>query len=366
MHARTLIFLVSLAAAALCAHAQTTLSLRHTARVQPEGPLRLGDIADLSGQRAGELAGVILFEDPAAEPTDDDGWFRVELGLIRDTIETRLGPEAGLVALRGSACDIRVLGIARSRPDAAEPEDTGPAPATADTLLSLGTVRGSVARELARLLAVSPADLRLTFQPADDTTLDTPTAGRVVQIDPIGSAARMPLRIALYEPDRLVLRESIRVDVEVRRQVAVVTRAVARRGVLTPADLRTEPRWVSPETLFAEPGVAVGAAASRTLGPGDIVESRMIEPPVLIERGDPVSVRVILDGIVLRRTATARESGRAGDIIEFSPLHDPKTRFRATVIAKGEAQVWTFRPPTPDADGHARAGTGVASTHSVK
>lgn len=357
MHARTLTILL-LAAATLWlaapARAQTTLRLDRTARVVGDEPLRLGDIATLSGDRAGELGGLILIEDPAAHPTDIDGWCRIEVDLVRSTIEARLGPAAGLVAVQGSACDIRILGRARPSAETTEAGPAEPRVHTADTLVGLQTVRGAIAREISRILQTPPEALRLTFGTTDAETLDTPTTGRVIQIDPVGSSARMPIRVSLYEPNRLVLRESLRVGVLVRSRVAVVSRAVTKRAIIGPEDFRTETRWVSPTDSFASPEIALGAAAKRSLSPGEAIESRLVEPPVVIEKGDPAMVRVILHGIVLRRAAYAREPGRAGETIEFSPQHDPKTRFRATVVGKGEAQVWTFQsPPEP--------GTPVAS-----
>ncbi|MFG0259015.1 MAG: flagella basal body P-ring formation protein FlgA, partial [Phycisphaerales bacterium JB041] len=335
--------------------AQTTLRLERTARVLGDEPLRLGNIATLSGERAGELAGVILIEDPAAHPTDPDGWCSIGIDLVRQTVERRIGAAAGLVAFQGSACDVRVLG--RAHPADAPVAAVAPRTrsGTADTLVGLQTVRGAVAREICRILHTPPDALRLTFSATDAETLDTPTAGRVVQIDPVGSSERMPVRVSVYEPNRLVLRESLRVGVEVRCPVAVVSRAVAKRAVLGPGDFAVETRWVSPTDRFAPPEIALGAAATRSLNPGEAIESRLVEPPLVIEKGDPAMVRVILDGIVLRRAAVAREPGRVGETIEFSPQHDLKTRFRATVIARGEAQVWTFgsavEPGTPVASG---------------
>ncbi|MFG0243252.1 MAG: flagella basal body P-ring formation protein FlgA [Phycisphaerales bacterium JB054] len=357
MHARTLTILL-LAVATLWlpspARAQTTLRLDRTARVLGDEPLRLGNIATLTGTRAGELAGLILIEDPISHPTDADGWCSIGIDLVRQTVEARLGAAVGLVAFQGSECDIRVLGRAQHTDAPTTAAAPKPRSATADALIGLQTVRGAVAREISRILQTPPHALRLTFGPTDAQTLDTPTTGRVVQIDPVGSSARMPIRVSVYEPNRLVLRESLRVGVLVRREVAVVSRAVTKRSILGPEDFTTETRWVSPTDSFASPEVALGAAAMRSLSPGETIESRLVEPPVVIEKGDPAMVRVILDGIVLRRAAYAREPGRAGDTIEFSPQHDPKTRFRATVIGKGEAQVWTFQGP-------AATGTPVAS-----
>ncbi len=345
MQARTLVILV-LAAAVLWlstpACAQGTLRLSRTARVEADGPIRLGDIAALTGSRASELAGLILVEDPSVHPTDGAGWFQIGIDLVRETVEDRLGAAAGLVAIRGSVCDVRVLGKTGRAAAPTKAVPTAPTSSNADVLVGLQTVRGAIARELSRILRTPPEDLQLTFGAADTTTLDTPTAGRVVQIDPAGSSPRMPVRVSVYEPNRLVLRESLRVGVKVRRSVAVVSRTIMKRHIIGQDDITTETRWVAPTDRFVLPEVAIGSAAVRSLRVGEAIESRVVQPPVLIEKGDPVMVRVILEGIVLRRAAYARESGRAGETIEFSPQHEPKIRFRATVIGKGEAQVWTF------------------------
>lgn len=366
MQARRLGILVCAAAVlwvGALARAQGTVSLARTARVEADGPIRLGDIAALSGARASELAGVILVEDPAAHPTDEAGWFQIGIDQVRETVEDRLGAAAGLVAMRGSVCDVRVLGKARKVANPDEVPAAAPGPLDASGLVGLQTVRGAIARELSRILRTPPDELRLTFGVGDAATLDTPTTGRIVQIDPVGSSSRMPVRVSVYEPNRLVLRESLRIGVLVKRRVAVVNRAVVKRAIVGSEDIGAETRWVSPTDRLVSPEVAVGSAAVRSLRVGEALESRMVQPPVLIEKGDPVMVRVILEGIVLRRSAYARESGRAGETIELSPQHEPGVRFRATVVGKGEAQVWTFGDggeSEPTAESPER-GTAVAS-----
>lgn len=372
MRARRLLILVALLVAALCgpagALAQGEVRLLRTARVEPGRPVLLADIAELRGDQAAAMAGLVIVQQPELEQTDGLGWFAVELATVRTALEAELGIEAGLLALRGGTCDVRVATPIVPLVGDAGTAEAPALPDRADALVGLETLRGAVGRELCRIYQASPADLRIRFEDADRAVLETPTRGRVVQVDPAGSSTRLPVRVALYEPGRVVVRETVQVEVEVRRRVVVMSRTVQRGTILALEDVATEERWVSPVESLATPTAALGAAARRTLEAGSLVHARHIEPPVVVERGDPVMVRVFLDGLVLRREAYAMESGREGETIELAPKHDTKTRFKAVLTGRGEAQVWPDRsagsapagggtPPQPREE----PGTAVAS-----
>jgi flagella basal body P-ring formation protein FlgA len=332
---------------------QTSVRLHHTARVAPDQPLRVGDIARLEGERAAELAGVIVLEDPAEGRADASGWVRIDLSRVREVLTDRLGPGIGLVALGGEACDVRVIGGPVPSPAADAPTPERPALTPAAALVGLETVRGAIARELVRLHRIGPTDLRLGFDESDLPTLDTPTRGRVVEVQTAGASSRLPVRVAVYEHDRLVVRESLRVEAEVRRGVVIVREGVARGHELRAQDVSIERRWVSLTARPADPEEAVGALARKSLAAGELVEARHVEPPVLVQRGDLVMVRAFVRGMVVRREAHALEAGRRGETIELAPRHDAKARFRATVTARGEAQVWTEPLGTAIAGGEA-------------
>lgn len=348
MHARTLILLLALAALASAACAQERLVLKRTARIEPDTPLRLGDIATLTGPKAEELAELVLLETPSAEPTGTHGWFRIEIDRVLDRLTEALGESAGMVALSGSACDVRILTPAAMRTTPTpKPTKATPTP-DARNLVARETVRGAVARELVRILQTPPQSLRLGFDEEDREFLDTPTTpatGRVVEVVPGGASVHMPVTIALYDPSGRMTRKTIRVKAEVHRPVAVVSRVLARGRVIEAADISAEVRWLPPSDRIVTPEAALGSVTRRRLDPGQAVDIHAIEPPVMVHKGDMVHVRVVTPGLIVRREGNALRDGCEGEVIEFAARHNPKERFRATIVGRGAAVVWIGNTP---------------------
>lgn len=333
--------------------AQSAVRLLRTARIEPGCALLLGDIAEISGPDAASLGGLVFSADPASEPQSTDGWIGVEIEAVRERLKAELGLNAGMIALSGSRCDVRVVTPVERTSDQARPAPP-PGPVDAQTLVDLDTVRGAIVRELVRLLRTLPQDLRLEFETGDASTLDTPLVGRVVEIAAVGSSDRMPFAVTLHEASGKSLRRSVRVGVLVRRQVALAQRAVERGDALSPEDVTVEERWLRPGDTTLDGGQVVGAVARRRLKPGDVLNAQLIEPPVLIHRGDRLQVRVMVGGVVIRRWANALEDGCEGDEISFAATSDSRQRFAAVVVGRGDALVWP--------QGAARPGTELASS----
>ncbi|MBK7404627.1 MAG: flagellar basal body P-ring formation protein FlgA [Phycisphaerales bacterium] len=345
MNARRLLGALILFGVAGAASAQNTLALRRTARISPGAPLVVADIATVSGPDAESLARVVIAEDPAAQPRDARGWIEIELESVRARLKQELGLPAGMIAMSGSRCDVQIVA-----PAAAPARDTAltkpSGPAGAESLVSLTTVRGAIANELVRLLRAPASDLRLEFEAADAQTLDTSLTGRTVEIAAVGSSERMPFAVVLHEANGRSLRRTVRVGVLVRRQVATAGRTVERGSTLTPEDVSVDERWLRPGDPAVGPGAAIGSVARRRIGPGDLLTGQMIEPPIVVHKGDRVYVKVLLNNMVMRRIAVATEDGAGGQSIEFAAVSDSRQRFRATVVERGEAVVGPSEPGT--------------------
>jgi flagella basal body P-ring formation protein FlgA len=337
MNARMLTAL-ALMAAALSAQAQDSVRLLRTARLQPGRQILLRDVAAIQGPHCDRLAQLVVVADPAAEPADAGGWFTVELDRVLALLEEELGPKAGMVALSGSACSVRVIGAPESRTEPERPAE--PAPSDVSALVGAATVRGAVARELCRILASEPAALRLAFDDSDAEFLDAAIDGRVLEISPTGASARMPIAVAVHEPSGAMLRRTVRVDVERRRTVAIASRTVERGRGIEAADIASEDRWLALGTPAISPDEAIGAVAQRRIKPGEQLVPQAVEPPVAINRGDRVWVRVVTRGLVVRREGHALQDGREGDQIEFAAVENSRERFRAVVTGRGDAAVW--------------------------
>lgn len=174
-----------------------------------------------------------------------------------------------------------------------------------------------------------------------------------MEIVATGSSSRMPVSVRLYDQGRVVLDRTVRVEVEVRRTIAVAGRVIERGASIGAGDIAPDTRWVPPGTGAVEPGTAAGSVAKRRMEPGEVVEAHLITPPTMIERGDEVVVRVVTGGFVVSRVAYALEDGVEGDRIELAAKTDPSLTLRAEVTGRGQALIRQGGAP-------AAGGTGIA------
>jgi len=89
----------------------------------------------------------------------------------------------------------------------------------------------------------------------------------------------------------------------------------------------------------------VGMEVSQSVPEGRVLESSSLRAPLLVERGDTVTVSAIRPGIRVRTQARAREAGSMGQLIAVESLSDRSRYFarvsgvRAVVVCARTAQV---------------------------
>jgi flagella basal body P-ring formation protein FlgA len=336
-------FIVWLAGAILLAGAARAdeVILRATARVAPGTAATLADVAKLSGASAEALGDTVIV--PASQI--GAGWTSVDLERVRAALEARGGVAWGLLSLRGSACAVGVAGA-----EGRWATEAGPRPRIVPTAAELGTgtVKGFIGAKIAAALGVEPSGLRLSFDPGDEDLLSMTTAGRTVEARITGASDRIPVRVAVFEGERLLGGRAVGVGALVQRSIAVATRPIRRGEVLDAGDLSTEDRWVGPSQGGVRAEDAVGAVAKAPLDAGQVVTTNDVESPVVIKRGDLVTVTSICGGVLVRATARARSGAKEGEMVVLETTEPDRKRrraFTARAFGRGQAII------TPDTNG---------------
>lgn len=318
--------LIILLATASAMAEPTTLTLRRTARILPGQALRVGDVAVIEGPLAQQAARTLLLNASELEHRLRRGWLSVGV----QEVAAAIGIDPPDLLVRGSTCQVGVI----ASPPTIEPVRQGaelrPPTPTGPTVLDLVTAR------LCEEFGVAPTDLRLTFDDRYASTLRTPVGACTADIHPTGRSADMPMSVTLYDADRIVLSETVRLRVEIRRSVAVVDRLIARRATIEPSQYHFETRWTVATDEPALPAHLAGAQARTTLEPGQVIEARHVEAPIIVRRGDLVAVRIVSGSIVAKITARALSEGRDGDRVQFEPINGGQ-RFVARMNGPGRA-----------------------------
>ncbi|MBL0928225.1 MAG: flagellar basal body P-ring formation protein FlgA [Phycisphaerales bacterium] len=297
----------------------------------------LGVIADLQGEAAQRLADLVVVPD-VKSAARGRAFFEVAPDDVRRALRNAGAPTARL-ALRGSTVLIRIdqppapaAPAAKTSPPRAErrpvPIDRSGPP----------TVRLRVAEGLARLLKVELDALRVLFDDADGEFLSAPEIGRRVVVEPVtsGSSPRLMLDVRVWTGDRLEAARTVRVDAEVRGRVLVAQREIARKSEVEASAVAVEERWYTPTSgrALESVGDAQGLLARTRIAPGSIVRADHLEAPVVVRRGELVTVRALAGGVEVKASARARQPGARGEVIECVVEGGKKT-FLARVEGPG-------------------------------
>jgi flagella basal body P-ring formation protein FlgA len=301
----------------------TQVTLRGTVRVLSGQAVTLGDVAIIVGDQSLKSVELIKLDDSRLGRSD---WIEINASDVQEAI----GLSPARVTIRGTTSRIRVMDPS-PKPIFVR-NQTGKIIEAFDGPILRDHIRARIRAEL----EVADEDLRLVFSGRDARLIRTPTQGLIVEIQPLGLSSEMPIAANLYDGEKIVLSETLRVRVEVRKKVLVATKLIARRSEIAGKDYEVESRWVAPTLEFASVADMDGAISRSALKPGDLIEKREVEPPIVVKRGDSVSVRCIAGSIVAKITARALGDGRDGDRIKFEPVNGGR-RFFATVNGAGRA-----------------------------
>jgi flagellar basal body P-ring formation protein FlgA len=142
---------------------------------------------------------------------------------------------------------------------------------------------------------------------------------------------------------------TVPVDVSLPMPVVVAIRPLERGTVVTAADVEIQQRDTAPvgsarSCPLSSVEKLVGMEATRTIQIGDVIMSDSVQPPVLVKRGDSVTVYARGGGIQVRTIARARENGSLGQPVQLESLETHKS-YDAVVTGTREAVVFAGSGP---------------------
>ena len=130
-------------------------------------------------------------------------------------------------------------------------------------------------------------------------------------------------------------------DVSLPPAVVVAARSLPRGALVSAADVRLErvPVRSEGEDQFHSVEDILGQEVTRMISAGATITRRAVRPPLLVRRGDVVTLQARSAGICVRTTARARQDGSLGDLIAVESMLDRKT-FHVRVSGMREAEIF--------------------------
>lgn len=254
-------------------------------------------------------------------------------GAVRCQVErqARTGSGGSVVsALLAEAQERPIMAAAVNAAESALPPQTGQA-----ALAAVRSLRDILSGDLAARLGVAAEDVQLMFSPDDEKVARLSEPLCRFEIRPRGHRT-----LGEVSWDVTVVgasgRESVVVTAAARVwQTQLVTkRAMAFKQVFSGDDVgekRVLTDRITPETQLRREQV-IGGQASRDLGPGAVIDSRMVEAVQVVRVGELITVTVQNGGVQVKWVAEARESGGVGQRIR---VRRPQSREELEVVITG-------------------------------
>lgn len=98
-------------------------------------------------------------------------------------------------------------------------------------------------------------------------------------------------------------------------EAPVLARPVALGEPLSPADFTSGIVAANSARTAIAPDAVMGMEAARNLAAGAVVRRSDIRPQQLVRRGEPVTVRVVREGLSIATTGRALSNGGRGDFV---------------------------------------------------
>jgi flagella basal body P-ring formation protein FlgA len=150
--------------------------------------------------------------------------------------------------------------------------------------------------------------------------------------------------VTVDAPDGPV-RFSLDARVEISPAVVVAARSLPRETVIHAADVTLQ-RGVPQNRhsgVFTSIDEVVGKETTRAVPKGKALQQESVRSPLLVRRGDVVTVYARSPGICVRTLGRARDSGSLGELVTVESLQDRSTYF-ARVSKVREVEVYARSP----------------------
>jgi flagella basal body P-ring formation protein FlgA len=136
---------------------------------------------------------------------------------------------------------------------------------------------------------------------------------------------------------------AVSAEVALPPAVVVAVRTVPRGAIVQPSDVELRPGGAS-VTLGAIGSMeeAVGLETTRVLFAGQVLDAQAIRHPVLVHRGEVVTLYARAAGVQVRTTGRARDDGSLGTLVEVESLLDKSIIFARV---SGPQEVEVYAPP---------------------
>ncbi|NQU62821.1 MAG: flagellar basal body P-ring formation protein FlgA, partial [SAR324 cluster bacterium] len=160
------------------------------------------------------------------------------------------------------------------------------------------------------------------------------TISRIGDTMQIGGNSSWMLKLLLDKKETKKILVRLRVDVF--NDVVVAKAEIPRGKKIEPEDLISIKKNISKERegYKSDADIVVGEYARRAIHKNEALDPNLVEQPVIVVKGDHMSIVYKTANLYLTNLAMALKSGKKGDIIPLRTLKSKKTIYATITDAK--------------------------------
>lgn len=293
--------------------------------------IQLREIAYLTGPTAEKLGSSIV-----AKLRDNQSDCRISLSTVQKHL-TDMGVNWGRFNLAGAAsCDVQLV------QDHPAPVNTAIASNPRQTITATNaiTIGQHVMRYLLSYTGLDDQQLVVHFNETDQRELDQPALLDRFEFEVLSSTklGQLPLVIRRWQGNNMVGELHVTAQVACKTLAAVVVNNIRRGEIFSPSDVQVQEVLLSTsdEKPIRKMRDVVGLMATRNIRKNQTLFTSDVQQPYVIKRGQLVTVRALVGGMVIRTTARSMDDGAVGDTIQLQNQRS-RQQFMARVIGPREA-----------------------------
>lgn len=319
--------------------------------------VRVGDVADITGAKAGEAAAISLGRVSELRDRENVGSDTVVITLadLRHALASR-GVNQGRIAFSGDRCRVRFVSEKRSGSGDSSAEGgggvrgggEGPLRSAepgqwASEVLEDGTLRSQIAWFICDQMQHREAGaVRLLFSDRDESELKLSVGLHEFEIIPQASSAspQVPFLVRVFQGNRFIRSLRIVVGVRLQQDVYVAQRYLSRDDAIRPSDFEVRSMLLEPSSIPPAPITEnlKGRDARGRIMKGQILRVGDVIDPVSVRRNQLVDLIVKRGSFTISMRARAMDSGRRGDVIPVRPA-GRKSELKAIIGSEGTLTV---------------------------
>ncbi|MBI1367592.1 MAG: flagellar basal body P-ring formation protein FlgA [Planctomycetes bacterium] len=343
------ILIITLAVAA--GAAADVISVRPLVEIKPDAAqITLADVAQLDGDIAKSFAELPVGSIAASQKT-----ITLKLADIRRALQEK-DVNWGKVMLRGPMATRVERSIVATVPaDEAPPPTANALPPVvkienapdAAALPAGPSLRAYLTQWITDQVGSDPAKIQISFDDAQDAVLNQSLAKYRFEIEPIGRnvVGRLTLSLRRYEREQVVGNDRVRAMVKVQRPVVIAKRTLARGQTIVDDDVETKTLWL--DSLVKEPladaGKIIGLQSVGVVNIGEPLYPADVQEPVLVKRGQLVTVRCLAGALVVKTVGRAMDDGQMNQLITVK-IERTRDEYQARVSGNQEVVTVTGNP----------------------